>query len=138
MADMVRLWYIGEPGALNHPRLAGIGGQWGQAIDVPASLAPDLIESGLFSGERPARERPMRPFVEIRSGVTAEGALDPEALDGLGPTKHTLLMKAGLDTWGALAEISNRECTTWAEVLDGISARQLRKWRNAARAYLAR
>jgi hypothetical protein len=138
MADMVRLWYIGEPGALDHPRLAGIRGRWGQAIDVPASLAPELLESGLFSDEKPAGDRPMRPLVEIRSDVTADGPLDPEALEGLGPTKHALLMKADLSTWGTLAEISNRECETWAEVLDGISARQLRKWRNAARAYLAR
>jgi hypothetical protein len=77
-AEMVRVYYAGRPGELRDPRLAGVGRETGQAVDMPRALAEEMVGLELFARSREeALERgqtleeggePMQAYVEIGQG----------------------------------------------------------------------
>lgn len=159
--EMVRTRYVGAAGKLKNRRLGGLEQvQPGHAVDMPRRLAEEMIAQGLFVLEGdyppPAGDDPdsdpagvevepegaMQSFVEIGDPGQAVGgrpfveiggeALTAGDLPGLGEFKREALNRAGVGSWQALAALSDEECERLAGNLAGISAAQLKGWRDGA------
>lgn len=171
---MVRTRYVGRPGELEDPRLAGLAGiTRGHAVDMPRHLAEEMVARGLFvlednymepegdepgisnsdaeaiagTGDQDLGEVAVQGFVEIKEedgpGVCLGGFVEIAGtgarplvagdLPGMGEFKRDALARAGVGDWQALAALSDEECESLAGKLAGISAPQLKQWREAAK-----
>ena len=161
---MVRMRYVGQQGELDHPRLAGLSHIGpGHAVDMPRGLAEKLVAQGLFVfevdydpeqsggedlnvGEPESADmasegaEDVKTFVEITEEPARVAGYRPPALGtlpGLGMARLDALVQADVTDWEDLAALDDDECESLAAKMKGVSADQVRQWRDTAQAVLA-
>jgi hypothetical protein len=161
---MVRMRYVGPAGRLDDPRLPGFQNiQPGQAVDVPAWLAPTLIAKAIFvreedyatwvveQTETPAPKGGEQSFIEIEEPggayddfsevdrpVQEDDYIKPGDLPGLGQAK--LASIAALYnkrfTWQMLSALDEYGCAAIASGC-GLRVTAVAAWRDTAKARLS-